>query len=341
MLRPMRWGDRGHDRRASPLGPLARALGAAPDERRASIVVRRFVEESCSADTVLLIACGPERGRAEIHDDEDASNSVTLAARPAGLCLTVRLGRPHERRRGESPLLACELCGSLDANTACSPLTAAGAVVGAVLATGTRLTDDAPETLEDVAAIAGPVIAALRAFDLASAHAHTDGLTGLPNRRAAEDGAERMVALARRQAESISVMRIDLDGISSINDRLGHETGDGVIQSLAAVLRARLRSSDLVARFGGDEFVVLLPDTAAEIAVELGEGLRRLARELTPPGATDPMTVSVGISSFPLDGETANDVLAAAERALLGAKSAGGDRVTSVDPPDPWSLLSD
>jgi diguanylate cyclase (GGDEF)-like protein len=210
-----------------------------------------------------------------------------------------------------------------------------------VLAAGERLTDDAPETLDDVAAIAGPAIAALRAFDLASAHAHTDGLTGLPNRRAAEDGAERMVALARRRAETVSAMRIDLDGISALNDRLGNEAGDGVIQSLAAVLRARLRSSDLVARFGGDEFVVLLPDTAAEVAVELGEGLCRLARELTPPGATDPVTVSVGISSFPLDGETASEVLDSAERALLGAKSAGGDRVASVDPPDPWSLLSD
>jgi diguanylate cyclase (GGDEF)-like protein len=320
---------------------LARALGAAPDERRASGVVRRYVEQACEAENVVLIACGPERGRAVIHYDVDAPTALAAAATPGGTCLTVRLGRPHARRAGDSPLLACELCGGLTGDTACAPLTAAGAVVGAVLATGGTLVDDAPEILDDIAAIAGPAIAALRSFDLAAAHAHTDGLTGVPNRRAAEDGAERMVAHARRRAESLSMMRVDLDGIAGLNDRLGTEAGDGVIQSLAAVLRARLRSSDLVARFGGDEFVVLLPDTAAEVAVELAEGLCRLARELTPPGANDPVTVSVGIASFPLDGESAQDVLTAAERALLDAKTAGGDRVTAVDPPDPWSLLSD
>jgi diguanylate cyclase (GGDEF)-like protein len=212
-------------------------------------------------------------------------------------------------------------------------------VVGAVLATGQALAADAPDTLDDVAAVTGPAIAALRAFDLARAHAHTDALTGLPNRRAAEDVADRMVALSRRCAQSLAVMRIDLDGIANLNDRLGAEAGDGVIHSLAAVLHARLRASDMVARFGGDEFLVLLPDTGADLAIELGEGLCRLARELTPAGAPDPVTVSVGVASFPLDGELATDVLAAAERALLGSKTAGGDRVTAVDPPDPWSLL--
>lgn len=321
------------------LGSLARALGAASDERRADDIVRRHVIESCNAEHVALIACGPERGRAVLRDPGGAFPELAAGAAPAGTCLTVRLGRPHARRRANEPLLGCELCGSLDADTACAPLTAAGAVIGAVLATGRPLAGDATDTLDDVAAVAGPAIASLRAFDLASAHAHTDSLTALPNRRAAEDAAERMVALARRSAQPLAVMLVDLDGIAALNDQLGAEAGDDVIYSLAALLRARLRTSDLVARVAGDEFLAVLPNTQSDDVLELARGLCRLARELTPRGAPDPVTVSVGVASFPLDGEVAADVIAAAEKALLEAKTAGGDRVTAVDPPDPWSLI--
>ena len=206
---------------------------------------------------------------------------------------------------------------------------------------GLALAEDAPETLDAVAAVAGPAIAALRAFDLATVHAHSDPLTGLPNRRAAEERADQMTAFAVRSAHPLSVMRIDVDGIARINDRLGKETGDGILRSLAVALRSRLRMSDLIARFGGDEFIVMLPDTEAEHAFELGEALCRLARELTPAGATDPVTVSVGIASFPPDGDTARDLLLAAERALLGAKGSGGNCVSTSDPPGPWSLYTD
>jgi diguanylate cyclase (GGDEF)-like protein len=321
------------------LAGLARALGAASDERRADDVVRKHVIDSCHAEHVALIACGPERGRALLRDPGGAFPEIAAGAIPAGTCLTVRLGRPHARRRGSDPLLGCELCGLFDADTACAPLTAAGAVIGAVLATGRPLAPDAPDALDDIAAIAGPSIAGLRAFDLASAHAHTDALTALPNRRAAEEAAERMVALARRSAQPLAVMRVDLDGIAALNDHLGTEAGDDVIYSLAALLRARLRTSDLVGRVAGDEFLVLLPSTSSDAAVELAQGLCRLAHELTPRGAAGTVSVSVGVASFPLDGETATDVMAAAERALIEAKSAGGDRVTAVDPPDPWTLL--
>lgn len=339
MLRSMGWGRRGTADERS-LATLARALGAAPDERRAGAVVRRHAMESCSADHLALIACGPERGRAILRDPGEDFPALAAGATPAGTCLAVRLGRPHARRRSERPLLGCELCGALDVDTACAPLTAAGAVVGALLATGRALTDDAAARLDEIAAVAGPAIAGLRAFDLASAHSHTDALTGLPNRRAAEDAIDRMTALARRSAQTLAALRVDVDGIAAVNERFGHEAGDAIIQSLAAVLRARLRASDLVARVGGDEYLALLPDTGSAEAVGLGEGLCRIAREFTPPGAADPVTVSVGVASFPVDADTPTDLLEAAERALLAAQTAGGDRVAAVEPPDPWDLLS-
>jgi diguanylate cyclase (GGDEF)-like protein len=317
MLRPMGWGRRAAAQ-GSSLTTLARALGAAPDERRAGAIVRRQVTESCGADHVALIACGPERGRAAVRDPGEDFPGLAAGATPAGTCLAVRLGRPHARRRG----------------------TAAGAVVGSVLATGRCLSDEAPARLDEVAAVAGPAIAGLRAFDLASAHSHTDALTGLPNRRAAEDAIDRMAAHARRSAQTLTALWVDLDGIAAVNERFGHEAGDAIIQSLAAVLRARLRASDLVARVGGDEYLALLPDTGSTEAVGLAEGLCRIAREFTPPGAADPVTVSVGVACFPIDADTPGDLLSAAERALLAAQTAGGDRVAAVEPPDPWELLS-
>jgi diguanylate cyclase (GGDEF)-like protein len=340
MLGAMRWGDRGDARQDRVLAMLARALGAASDERRAGIVVRRYASGVCGADHVALIACGPERGHATLRDPGDDFPGLAAGAMPAGTCLTVRLGRPHARCRGDAPLLGCDLCGRIDLDTACAPLTAAGAVVGAVLVTGRCLTDDASERLDEIAAIAGPAIAGLRAFDLASAHSHTDALTGLPNRRAAENAAERMVALGRRCAQAVTAIRVDIDGIAVLTDRFGGEAGDSVVQSLAAILRARLRASDLVARVGADEFLAVLPDTGSTEAVALGEGLRRLAREFTPSGSPDPVTVSVGVASFPVDAEAGAELLAAAERALLAAQTAGGDRVTVLSPPDPWELLS-
>lgn len=334
----MRWGEGpGVRREEIDLGLFARALGAATDERRACDVVRRYVSDMCGAETVVLIACGPERGRATFRDDP--RSPTTLAAGPAGSCLTVRLGRPHARRRSDEPLLACELCGRLDADTACAPLTAAGTVLGAVMAAGPELAGDAERRLDDIAAVAGPALAALRSFDLAGAHAHTDALTGLPNRRAAEESTDRMLAFARRTTQTVAVMRIDVDGSGARNARLGTEAGDAVLQSLATLLASRLRQSDLVARYGGDEFLVLLPETPSEFAVQLGNGLRELARELTPSGAADPVTVSVGVASFPYDGEHTAEVLAAAERALLRCKAAGGDLVAASEPPDPSQLL--
>jgi diguanylate cyclase (GGDEF)-like protein len=337
----MRLGERGDDRRRRVMTELARALGAAPDEWRASDVLRRHILADCEADDVALITSGPERGRATFSDLTGGLTAVASSGVPAGSCLAVRLGKPHAYCADEHMLMRCELCDRVQGESATVPLIAAGTVIGAVLASGSRLHPDALERLDDAAAVFGPVIAGLRAFELASAHAHTDTLTGLPNRRAAEEDVERLSALSRRSAQALTMLRVDVDGMLALNDQLGHELGDTVIASLAALLRARLRSSDVVARTGGDEFLVLLPDTTREAGVALAEGLRALTSELTPVEATDQLTVSVGVASFPVDAESARGLLDSAERALESAKSAGGNRVFAVEPPDPWSLFTE
>lgn len=332
--------DRGDDRHHTVV-EFARALAASPDEWRAAEVLRRHLLEVCEADDVGLISAGPERGRATFRDLTGGLTAMSASGVPPASCLAVRLGKPHAHSPAERPLMRCELCDRYQGESATVPLIAAGTVIGALVVGATSLHPEVMTLLEEAAAVFGPVLAGLRAFELASAHAHTDTLTGLPNRRAVEEDVERLAALSRRSAQALTLLRVDVDGMLALNDRVGHETGDSVIVSLASLLRARLRSSDVVARVGGDEFLVLLPNTSPEAGIALAEGLRALTGELTPLDAIDQLTVSVGVASFPLDAESPRDLLDAAERALTSAKSAGGNRVYAVEPPDPWTLFNE
>ena len=332
--------ERGDDRHDVVI-EFARALAASPDEWRAAEVLRRHLLEICEADDVGLITAGPERGRANFRDLTGGLSAISSGGVPPASCLAVRLGKAHAHTSSERPLMRCELCERLQGESVTVPLIAAGTVIGALVVAASRLHPEAMFHVEEAASVFGPVLAGLRAFELASAHAHTDTLTGLPNRRAAEEDVERLAALSRRSAQALTLLRVDVDGMLALNDRVGHETGDSVITSLASLLRARLRSSDVVARIGGDEFLVLLPNTSPEAGVALAEGLRALTCELTPLDALDQLTVSVGVASFPLDAESPRDLLESAERALSSAKSAGGNRVFAVEPPDPWTLLNE
>jgi diguanylate cyclase (GGDEF)-like protein len=335
------WGDDRSSRRREGLFVLAQALGAASDERAAADVIKRHVQDDCFADEVALILAGPERGQAVVRDLTGGLDTLASGAISPASCLAIRLGRPHEKRLAAPHPLRCEVCAQVRSDVATVPLVAAGTVLGALVAAGPRLHPRTLVRLDDVAAVAGPVVAALRSFALASAHAHTDALTGLPNRRAGEERIDQLVALSRRTAQPLALLRIDVDRMLELSDDVGRESGDLAIASLAALLRARLRSSDMVARVGGDEFLVALPGTAGEEAVVLAESLCALVGELTPPEASAKLTVSVGISAFPVDAESPLDLLASAERALVSAKADGGNRVTAVEPPDPWTLLND
>ena len=123
-------------------------------------------------------------------------------------------------------------------------------------------------------------------------------------------------------------MLADFDDLKRINDRLGHEGGDLVLQGFARLLRKRKRASDVAGRVGGDEFGLLLPDADAGTAAAVAERVRRAVHEVGPaPGGT---TASFGIAVYPNDGETSAALLRAADRALYRAKDGGKDRVAGT-----------
>ena len=156
----------------------------------------------------------------------------------------------------------------------------------------------------------------------------TDPLTGLPNRRAFEESLAREVALAIRHVRPLSLLLLDLDHFKRVNDTLGHPTGDEVLSSLGLLLARQGRRGDVVARIGGEEFAVVLPETGKEQAVAAAERIR-IAVSSSPLGTRTkvPVTVSIGVASLPHPCGDLEALVSAADAALYAAKSAGRDRV--------------
>jgi diguanylate cyclase (GGDEF)-like protein len=167
------------------------------------------------------------------------------------------------------------------------------------------------------------------ALDAMQRMAHTDFLTGLANRRAFIDAAELELARARRYATPMSLLMVDIDLFKQINDTRGHEAGDEALKGLAACALAELREVDLMGRWGGEEFVVLLPETDAASAAEVAERLRVAVENAALPCGKEPVRVTVSIGYAELaPGDADIDALVRnADDALYRAKNAGRNRI--------------
>ncbi|NUT55117.1 MAG: GGDEF domain-containing protein [Thermoleophilia bacterium] len=160
--------------------------------------------------------------------------------------------------------------------------------------------------------------------------AHTDALTGLANRRELTARLADELERAARNGTSLSFVICDVDDFKAINDEYGHQTGDEAIKALASVLEASVRETDLPVRFGGEEFVVVLPGARLADARRAADTMRKAVAELEIPvrGGSISLTASFGVAAFPTYA-TAEALLAAADAALYQAKRAGKNRVAT------------
>ncbi len=172
-----------------------------------------------------------------------------------------------------------------------------------------------------------------RLHGIVKRQAVTDELTGLANRRSFRESLENELLRAERFGNPLSVIVADLDDFKTVNDRFGHQTGDLVLAAFAEVLRNRIRTVDLAARLGGEEFAILLPGTDVPGAEALGENLRAAVADLAVPVGESEirLTASFGVAAYP-QTHTADELLSAADLALYSAKRQGKDRVVTVDP---------
>lgn len=156
-----------------------------------------------------------------------------------------------------------------------------------------------------------------------------DPLTGLHNRRFLSESLDREIARAEREARPIAFALMDIDHFKHVNDTYGHGAGDGVLMALAALLRDTTRRSDIVCRYGGEEFIVLMPGMAAEAAVKRADEWReRFAATIVRIDEIEiRATLSVGLAHFPAHGRDGPEVLRAADEALYDAKSKGRNKV--------------
>jgi diguanylate cyclase (GGDEF)-like protein len=155
--------------------------------------------------------------------------------------------------------------------------------------------------------------------------AHHDELTGLPNRNLLLDRFNQAVARAARQHKQVALLFLDLDGFKRINDTRGHTTGDRVLQQVAARLTACIRASDTACRYGGDEFVILLPEfEGQESAVAVAEKIRaHLATPYVVDGAVIRLSTSIGMAVYPVDGNEYGDLIHVSDLAMYRHKARG------------------
>ena len=212
------------------------------------------------------------------------------------------------------------------------PVSAGRETFGTLVLYGAAFSPDQRETASWLVGHAVIALANAQRHRTVEEQALVDGLTGLANRRLCSAALENELARAERFDEPLALVLADLDDFKRVNDRFGHPTGDEVLKSFAAILRASVREIDLAGRWGGEEFALVLPGTNLEGGRMLAERVRRALAEhelVAPDGQVVRVTASFGVSAFPAAGSQ-EELVAAADRALYEAKRTGKDRVATT-----------
>ncbi|HST65258.1 MAG TPA: GGDEF domain-containing protein, partial [Mycobacteriales bacterium] len=317
------------DRSAADQADFTDTLQVTGSEEEAHELVRRHLDRALPHAHTLVLARNNSENRLEAATALPPDSPVAgrlLGAEPRS-CLALRFGRTHREDPARSPLLSCALCSDEHNRSTCEPLLVGGRVIGSVLVTHPRLlTRPQDAVVRSSVAQAAPVLANLRNLALAEFRANNDSLTGLPNKRATDDTLKRMVAQANRTGSPLAAAMLDLDHFKQVNDRFGHGKGDEVLAAVGAAIRSCLRASDFAGRFGGEELLVLLPDTAAGAAVVLAERIREAVAAIAVPGVDRQITVSIGVADLLQPNGDGAGLLRQADRALYAAKAAGRNR---------------
>ncbi len=303
---------------------LLDALEMADEEEAAHAVVERAMAEVADGPMELLLSDSSQASLAAVV--VSSAGAPGCPVKSPFSCVAVRRGVPVVFETSEAlnacPALRDRPQGACSA--ACVPVTFMGRALGVLHATGPEhepLGDDQLDRLTTLATQAGARIGTVRAFQKTQLQAATDALTGLMNRRTLENRLREMSAGGR----SFALAMCDLDHFKKLNDTYGHEMGDRALRLFARVVSGAVRDGDLVARHGGEEFVIVLPEANRHFAATILDRIRTQLAAAHLDGQP-PFTASFGVADSG-QADTIDAVTRLADTALYQAKEAGRDRV--------------
>jgi diguanylate cyclase (GGDEF)-like protein/PAS domain S-box-containing protein len=317
---------------------LAEALEMVDEERDAYDLVERAMVEISSESPIELLLADSSRAHLDKVASSSAAGAPGCPVQSPFSCVAVRRGQPVTFDSSEAlntcPKLRDRPGGACSA--VCVPVGFMGRALGVLHATGPDGQPPDPDhvaQLTTLATQAGARIGTLRAFEKTQLQAATDSLTGLINRRTIESRVRDLLAAGRPFALAVA----DLDRFKLINDTYGHETGDRALRRFAQAAGEALREDDLLARWGGEEFVIVLPDGDRHQAVPVLERIRGSLAQ-TPTGDHPRFTASFGVTDS-VAARTIEELMFIADMGLYRSKEDGRDRITIGEPASDEHLL--
>lgn len=252
-------------------------------------------------------------------------------------CWALRRGRPHLYEPA-SAAAVCRHVGESGDSSLCVPLVSQGDTL-AVLhlrRTGDTLSEDVQRLASALAEQLSLAVGNLRLQETLRSGSERDPLTDLYNRRHLEISLQRELSRAQRHGFAVSLVMLDVDHFKAFNDTNGHDAGDEVLRNVAHVLKRHTRAEDITCRYGGEEFLIVLPACTVDDAYAKAEAIREAIEQLhvfSRGIALPRVTASLGIASCPQDGERMEDLIAAADAVLYRAKSSGRNCIIACNAP--------
>ena len=324
-------------RRSRELDLLTRMgefLQACTTEDEAYAVVGQFVGQFFPEDSGAVFVTSASRNMVEARATWGGASSPATAVFKPDECWAFRRGRTHVVDATARGLLCSHLPQPAPDAYLCIPLIAQGESLGVLYLGGPVTSGGWAESHQRLAATVadhvGLAVANLKLRETLRRQSVRDPLTGLFNRRYLEETLERELRRAEHSASPLGVIMLDLDHFKRFNDTFGHDVGDLLLRELTGCLQAAVRGGDVVCRYGGEEFVLVLPDASLETTQARAEHLRAAVKQLVVSHRgqlVGAVTVSGGVAVFPAHGTTAEALIHTADAALYRAKSDGRDRI--------------